>query len=65
MDIDTIKKIAAEAGISEYDLYGMPRLQSIGGDMMGFVKSDKLTPYGESMVKFANLVEVRTMGDNI
>ena len=63
MDIDIIKKLADEAGLG--DMYERPKLQPIGNNTMSFVSSGKLTPFGESMVKFADLVEEKTIEDTI
>jgi len=63
MDIDVIKKLADEAGL--WNMYERPQLQMISEDMMGLVIPGKLTPYGESVVKFANLIEEKTIDDTI
>lgn len=63
MDIDVIKKLADEAGLG--NMYERPKLQMISEDAMGFVRTGKLTTYGESIVKFANLVEDRVIGEII
>lgn len=62
MDIETINKLAEQSGL-QLGMYERPVLTDIGGGIIQFISSGKLTPFGEDVVMFANAIEKHVIED--
>lgn len=60
MDIKEIEKIAHQTGVGFYMREGR-KLVKMDDGSIEFVNSQSLTPYGESLVDFANAIEQLVM----